>query len=203
MTHLDHMSGAQRAIQLAHITEILSSDPSRGSVGADLGAGRGAQCQGDQINGPDGGWVERREGEGWAGGADAEVVVGDMNALTRSDYSEEQWEAVVAVHRANGWSEPTAGCLDVLTASGFLDAASVVNGVKEHAGRRLSYTTPAMHPRVRVDYCFVRGSCIKVEDVKVLGHGEEIGSSGSWAHLSDHLPLVVDLTVELVANLTA
>ena len=56
--------------------------------------------------------------------------------------------------------------------------------------RESVFTTPAHEPRVRVDYCFVRGAGVTVDKVRVLGEEEE---SGQHASLSDHRAVVVDL----------
>ena len=142
VTHLDHMNEEERRIQLSHIVEILHRD--------------------------------RDEAVG--GYSDADLLVGDMNALTRQDYSDTQWRALEEVHRANGWSAPVFGCLDILTQHSFVDCLlasrehvqqTETDACQGGGGNNIAtcggiYTTPAMAPRVRVDYCFARGTGVGV-----------------------------------------
>merc|ERR1712176_1182752 len=50
------------------------------------------------------------------------MLVGDLNALTRSDYADEEWATLEERAAANGWSGPASGCLKQLRAAGFIDA---------------------------------------------------------------------------------
>ena len=79
LTHLDRMS-EQRIIQLEHITEILS--PQR-RVSSDRSGDEQRSSLGIQ-----------------------DVVIGDMNALTRTDYSDVEWEALEQLHASISWSPP-------------------------------------------------------------------------------------------------
>ena len=170
VTHLDHINEEQRRIQLSHIVEILHRD--------------------------------RDEAVG--GYVDTDLLVGDMNALTRQDYSDTQWRALEEVHRANGWSAPVFGCLDILTQHSFVDCLLAGERVQLQTetdackggggGNNIStcgeiYTTPAMAPRVRVDYCFARGTGVEVEGAKVMRW------EGGAEPLSDHCAVVFDLTL--------
>ena len=56
------------------------------------------------------------------------VLLGDLNALTRSDYSSVQWSAHAAHNQARGWSPPAAGCLGLLEAAGFVDGFLAAGG---------------------------------------------------------------------------
>jgi endonuclease/exonuclease/phosphatase family metal-dependent hydrolase len=169
VTHLDHMNEEERRIQLSHIVEILHRD--------------------------------RDEAVG--GYSDADLLVGDMNALTRQDYSDTQWRALEEVHRANGWSAPVFGCLDILTQHSFVDCLlasrehvqqTEIDACQGGGGNNIAtcggiYTTPAMAPRVRVDYCFARGTGVGVEGAKVMRW------EGGAEPLSDHCAVVFDLTL--------
>ena len=110
-------------------------------------------------------------------------------------------QALEEVHRGNGWCAPVAGCLDVLTKHGFVDCmlasreqarseCQLQGETGEGEGGGL-FTTPAVAPRVRVDYCFARGTGIGVEGAKVLGW------EGDAQALSDHLAVVFDLTISM------
>lgn len=155
VTHLDHMSEEQRIIQLEHITEILS--PQR-RVSWDR--------SGDEQRSP----------------RIPDIVIGDMNALTRTDYSDVEWEALEQLHASNRWSPPASGCLDVLSRRGFVDCVLATGQMVR------ALTTPAKQPRVRVDYCFVRGDGVDVEATSVLD-----GGGVESECLSDHLAVITDL----------
>jgi len=52
----------------------------------------------------------------------AQVWVGDFNAITRSDYSEEEWADVVRVRREGQWEAPVSKLTDLITNKlGFTD----------------------------------------------------------------------------------
>lgn len=121
-------------------------------------------------------------------------------------------QALEQLHQANGWTAPKSGCLDVLEKGGFVDCLHAARSREQQpretaaasggsqdatlnpdgerdAGKASVFTTPAHEPRVRVDYCFVRGAGVTVDHVWVLGE------EGSQAALSDHRALVVDLVL--------
>ena len=62
-------------------------------------------------------------------------------------------------------------------------------GEGEGEERKALFTTPSVAPRVRVDYCFVRGQGVGVEHVAVLKFAE------GREPLSDHRPVVFDLVL--------
>ncbi len=55
---------------------------------------------------------------------EAAVVCGDLNALTRSDYSEAAWEEIAAVREESAWEPPVSVLMDALEDSGFVDVAT-------------------------------------------------------------------------------
>merc|ERR1712023_9689 len=106
------------------------------------------------------------------------LLVGDLNALTRSDYTDAHWTNLCTRAESKGWSPPESGVdLDVLTSRGYKDASSVL--------KTCSLTAPVGHPLYRIDYCFYKGSGIVpvFSEVPLIEH-------------SDHYPLVVDLNAE-------
>jgi endonuclease/exonuclease/phosphatase family metal-dependent hydrolase len=115
------------------------------------------------------------------------VVVGDLNALQRSDYAEHEWGALEKRAEDKGWSAPTSGCLSLLADAGFLDAfAQSRNG--DLSARTQPHEDPIFsahvgHPLYRIDYCFVTAR---------LG----FKPSGAKVHteitLSDHYPVSFD-----------
>jgi len=118
------------------------------------------------------------------------VLVGDMNALTRSDYTDQQWSVLEHKHAANGWSLPEpARCLESLTSAGFVDAFSVSRGggslsaqVGEEEGSY--FTAHVDNPSYRIDYCFVGSATgLKVSGARVHSDVKH----------SDHFPVSFDL----------
>lgn len=111
------------------------------------------------------------------------VLCGDLNALTRSDYTHEEWSAVEERHSSNGWAPPEAGCLQVLSDQNFVDTF-----LHFHAGARPARRHTS-HANVRIDYCFGCDKFLahfKVNDARVMGN----------AMHSDHFPLVIDFEME-------
>lgn len=136
-THLDHMSTAQRQVQLRHVlAELLPSSHSH------------------------------------------TLLVGDLNALRREDYSAQQWRLLETRAESKGWELPQAGDLELLCEQGFVDAG-------EAAGRT-DFTAPVGEPKYRIDYCFYKGDSLDVSAVTV-----------PQVTASDHYPLVVDLKFSL------
>ncbi|CAD7955929.1 unnamed protein product, partial [Amoebophrya sp. A120] len=42
------------------------------------------------------------------------ILVGDLNALTKADYSEAEWRTLEERHAEKGWAAPSSGCLDIV-----------------------------------------------------------------------------------------
>ena len=96
-THLDHMNEAQRVVQVEHLLEELAAS-SRVAAETRRGGGEG----------------EGGEGEG-GGDATIDLVAGDLNALTRADYSDAHWARLLARAAENGWPPPVdSDALEVL-----------------------------------------------------------------------------------------
>jgi len=114
------------------------------------------------------------------------VLVGDLNALTRSDYSDSAWAVLEDRAASNGWSPPEpARCLDALRAAGFSDAYADVHGSLAGVERHL--TAHVGHPLYRIDYCFVsRASGFRAV-------GAEVQTDVA---LSDHYPVEFVLEVD-------
>lgn len=133
------------------------------------------------------------------------LLLGDLNALKRTDYSSKEWQAVAAKHEATGW-EPPQDCpsLCLLQQEGYEDLleksllgpGNTTNSLAEiPASRKMTASTK--EPDIRIDHVF---SCAKLS--KII-HGRSISSAlhtpgaRTWIHTeaqgSDHFPLVVDL----------
>eukprot|EP01045_Picozoa_sp_COSAG04_P000992 COSAG04_NODE_29_length_36122_cov_73.422619_14_plen_202_part_00 len=158
VTHLDHISEAERRVQLEHVVSRLPPSVTT-------------------------------------------VVMGDLNALTRSDYTDGEWAALERRNAEAGWDPPAAGCLSLLSAVGFTDAFEAAHG-HDHDGQGLAalaepggahrWTAHVDHPIYRIDYLWHRAA---------EGHGQQVRVSEAKAFVgleavdSDHFPLVVDLVV--------
>ena len=155
VTHLDHISEAERRVQLEHVVSRLPPSVTT-------------------------------------------VVMGDLNALTRSDYTDGEWGALERRNAEAGWDPPAAGCLSLLSAAGFADAFEAAHGqdgqglaALAEPGGAHRWTAHVDHPIYRIDYLWHRAAeglgpqQVRVSDAFV----------GLEAVDSDHYPLVVDLVV--------
>lgn len=152
VTHLDHISEEQRAMQLEHVLEALQA------------------------------------------GSHPALLVGDMNALTRSDYRDEEWAALEERHAANKWALEPSRCLESVVDAGFVDAFRASRGggplcEQPRDEAQPIFTAHVGHPQYRIDYCFVAGAAgLEVSGAKV--HAD--------TPLSDHFPVSFDLAVGAV-----
>lgn len=123
--------------------------------------------------------------------ANRTLVVGDLNALTRSDYAEEEWATLEDRAKANGWTLPTSGCLDRLSRAGFIDAFSTCRQDGPLSSRPSAdldpiFTAHVGHPLYRIDYCFV-SLAAGLKPVEAIVHRD--------VELSDHFPVSFDFRV--------
>lgn len=128
------------------------------------------------------------------------LLVGDLNALSRSDYTAEEWGALEARAASQQWAPPTpAHCLDSLSAAGFTDAFVACRG-RGPLNRRPQngggapapapdddpspiFTAHVGHPLYRIDYCFFSTE---------MGLAPLAANVRSEILLSDHFPVVFD-----------
>jgi endonuclease/exonuclease/phosphatase family metal-dependent hydrolase len=157
LTHLDHMSAAQRAVQMTHVLSTLD----------------------------DGSPLEQS------------LVVGDLNALARADYSRAEWDQHEAVGAANGWGVPhddaaPESTLSLLGGAGFVDCHAAVahRPQREWASPPWTAHVHADGPRYRIDYCWLSrpASPVGRRFVPLAAYVEQ-----DCGRASDHQPLVVDL----------
>jgi endonuclease/exonuclease/phosphatase family metal-dependent hydrolase len=123
---------------------------------------------------PGGGSGGSGEGSGLA------LLLGDMNALTRTDYSPNEWAGLAARHASKGWSAPAHGCLHLLGEKGYTDAAALAE-----EDSSTGFTAHVGEPLYRIDYCFVSPAMqqrYRVRHAQVLAHVTD----------SDHYPYCVD-----------
>lgn len=73
------------------------------------------------------------------------ILLGDFNALKRSDYTDKAWEAIATVRRQNQWEAPRTDVVEQLEAQGYLDVLPL----------RQPNIEPTSRFNTRVDYIFV------------------------------------------------
>jgi len=113
---------------------------------------------------------------------DDAIVCGDLNALRRADYTDEQWAAMSRLRAQNRWAPPESRFMDRLAADGFRDAwIEAGTGPME----------PTCSYETRIDYVLL--------GPRFSGRF----APGSYAraptmanHLSDHALVVVDVLLD-------
>jgi len=128
-------------------------------------------------------------------GSHPACLLGDLNALTRADYSEAEWGRLEETHAENKWALPEPSrCLEALAAAGFVDAfpASRGGGPLSEQTREDSnsiFTAHVGHPQYRIDYCFMASAA-------------SLAACGAQVHtdvvLSDHFPVSFDFSLGAV-----
>jgi len=127
------------------------------------------------------------------------LLIGDLNALSRSDYTADEWGVLEDRAASQQWAPPTpARCLEGLTSAGFADAFVASRGLgalserPKNGGQMASspddsiFTAHVGHPLYRIDYCFFSTDS---------GLSPLSASVRSDVHLSDHFPVVFDFRV--------
>lgn len=129
------------------------------------------------------------------------LLVGDLNALTRADYSDGEWARHEATNAKKGWAAPAdssarMGSLHLLTSEGYCDGFTEVHSAPDSGrGREHRWTAHVDDPRFRIDYIFRSSHASE--------HGEPALAAlaafvDQKAIASDHFPLVVDFRVAQV-----
>ena len=124
------------------------------------------------------------------------LILGDLNALSKPDYSSVEWRAHELNNKARGWGPPvdaSEGCLALLRTAGFIDCFKMVSNHND-AWQQVPWTAHVSSdgPRYRIDYVMSRAPkqpTAKPQLVPREVHVED-GIRGS-----DHLPVVVDFEV--------
>ena len=136
--------------------------------------------------------------------ASAVILAGDLNALTRSDYSQDEWAHLEKRADSRGWQLPSTGDLDILVEHGFVDVAGNSN--------RRAKTAPAAEgssPIYRIDYVWLKpgvtaASACMDADAGAPAPRLELEPHASFVaqevQHSDHFPLVVDFKVHERTN---
>jgi endonuclease/exonuclease/phosphatase family metal-dependent hydrolase len=140
-----------------------------------------------------------------------QLLLGDMNALSKPDYSAAQWAEHEAHNRQRGWGSPAdsaaaEGCLGLLRAAGFEDCvrsalAAAPSGGGATAQWRADPWSAHVHasgPRYRIDYIHSRPPPAEPRPSAprlacVSARVENATDDGG--HSSDHCPVAVDFAV--------
>eukprot|EP01062_Namystynia_karyoxenos_P038246 TRINITY_DN27767_c0_g1_i1.p1 TRINITY_DN27767_c0_g1~~TRINITY_DN27767_c0_g1_i1.p1 ORF type:complete len:305 (+),score=69.86 TRINITY_DN27767_c0_g1_i1:149-1063(+) len=119
------------------------------------------------------------------------VLLGDLNALQRADYSEAEWDALESRARNRGWAPPRHGCLRTLEEAGMVDCFAAARGGAGEVSRVSPPERMTAHvgePLYRIDYCWAGRELLS--RFSLAGARVATECSGS-----DHYPLVTDLTL--------
>jgi len=117
-----------------------------------------------------------------AGGGHPSLVVGDLNTLTRADYSDEQWAKLVRRADANGWRPPEGGGLEILERAGYTDCYGDARPGADGAVTS-RFTAPVDDPQYRIDYCLA--------DAGILAsHSVTSAEVQTGIAFSDHFPVL-------------
>jgi len=134
------------------------------------------------------------------------LVVGDLNAIKRSDYSPKEWQDIVYRNSANGWDSPAdSDSLQTLENAGYQDlhqrTLAGMGSALATVPSEYKLTAPAERPNVRIDYAYMSPSlCSALEDVaRGSSSPGEPSSFPAKAFVdrgaigSDHFPLCIEL----------
>eukprot|EP01124_Arcella_intermedia_P006860 TRINITY_DN14147_c0_g1_i2.p2 TRINITY_DN14147_c0_g1~~TRINITY_DN14147_c0_g1_i2.p2 ORF type:complete len:130 (+),score=30.86 TRINITY_DN14147_c0_g1_i2:440-829(+) len=82
-------------------------------------------------------------------GEDANVILGDLNALSRKDYSDAYWEQINATRKENCWEYPAKHqVIDWIVQNGYQDFVQHVHPVQDQNIQTCQFGT-------RVDHIFI------------------------------------------------
>lgn len=106
------------------------------------------------------------------------LMLGDMNALKRSDYTDAEWEKITQVREASGWELPKVELLETIErVGGYIDLLSAHN--KNNA------IIPTSRFDTRVDYIFATPDIVCTSASVIVNTLNE----------SDHKPIVVRIKI--------
>lgn len=105
------------------------------------------------------------------------IVLGDLNALTQTDYTLKRNMEIAAQRRAAKLEDPTSQLMDLITNQGYHDVAQYS-----------ACTTPTSRFNTRIDYILLSHYC----DVTHVTRVQVIDTKDA----SDHLPVVCEINVQ-------
>mmetsp|Transcript_17769 Transcript_17769/g.23258 ORF Transcript_17769/g.23258 Transcript_17769/m.23258 type:complete len:312 (+) Transcript_17769:92-1027(+) len=126
-------------------------------------------------------------------GEDGGLLLGDFNALKRSDYSDPEWQRIVDKHSRNSWSAPESGCLKQLeecATNSWVDVFEAHHGDLSALNPENKFTAHVAEPMYRIDYCFANDRFLQKFDI----HAAYLLKSCKH---SDHFPVMVDFRPKL------
>jgi len=104
------------------------------------------------------------------------LLLGDFNALKRSDYTESEWEHIAQVRKASGWESPKVELVETLERVGcYVDLL----------GTNTELVVPTSRFDTRVDYIFATADVVCQAASVVVSPLNE----------SDHKPIVVRIKI--------
>lgn len=127
------------------------------------------------------------------------ILIGDLNAMKRSDYTDAERDALEARNRQRGWKMPEdSTALRALEAAGYADVLEqrfpYIKQMDQLSGSSSVWTMPGEVP-TRIDYAFASAGWPQAMDGASLGSatlaGVDVEATGS-----DHFPLVIDLSFD-------
>ena len=121
------------------------------------------------------------------------LLLGDLNALSRADYTTDQWSAHEAFNAANGWDAPAdeaaaGGVLDLLRQERFVDAYAALDAPGRWRDAPWSAHVATERPPYRLDYVWSRAPA-SAGGRRLVPLGAFVADGGE---ASDHQPVVVD-----------
>lgn len=130
------------------------------------------------------------------------LLLGDLNALSRADYTDDEWGAHTAHNAAKGWAgphddaSPPGSALHLLASASFVDCAALVAHRPYAAWPAPPWTAHARvaGPRYRIDYVWLRNPEAAGGGRRLVPLSSEVEPT---ADASDHQPLLVE--VEAIA----
>ena len=132
-----------------------------------------------------------------AAASEPTILVGDLNALSRRDYTAAQWGAHEAHNAAKGWGPPVDdaaedGSLGLLASSGFVDAfyslLSPRGGGEWATPPWTAHARVPDGPRYRIDYVWSRAPTEARSGLVARAACVERDCGGA----SDHQPIVIE-----------
>jgi endonuclease/exonuclease/phosphatase family metal-dependent hydrolase len=118
------------------------------------------------------------------------VLLGDLNALTRSDYTQGHWHTLEKCNQAKGWAPPQAGCLARLERAGYKDSWTLPQAHPQNTNGTQTAGWTARRNGVgdrRIDYVWLGRSLLQRAGIDECRVADDIDGS-------DHFPLVVDIS---------
>ncbi|CAK9040057.1 unnamed protein product [Durusdinium trenchii] len=111
------------------------------------------------------------------------LLVGDLNAMKRSDYSAKEWAALETRNSENRWSPPEdSAALAALEAAGYRDLGRLPQT------QQTSRWTLRADPPARIDYIYASDDFQHIGTFSAAFVAQAVGS--------DHLPLVFDVLLK-------